>query len=56
MIGVNAAKIRYPGTTMRTIREWLARDKAILFCMFNVKPKYLGMPINIHGNGDVTND
>lgn len=54
--GANAAKIRYPGTKLRTVREWLARDKAILSCLFNAKPKYLGVPIDIHGNGDVTND
>ncbi len=46
----------YHGAVIRNIREWLSREKAILWCLFNMKPKYLGDPIDIHGNGDVTND
>ena len=46
----------YPGAKMRTIREWLARDKDILTCFFKVKPTFLGEHINIHGNGNITND
>lgn len=54
--GAEAYPYVYPGAKMRTIREWFARDKAILSCLFKVKPKFLGNPIDIHGNGDVTND
>lgn len=46
----------YPGATMRTIREWLARDKAILSCFFKVKPTFLGKLYDIHGDGNQTND
>jgi len=38
------------------LREWLARDKAIFSCMFKVNPKFLGGTIDIHGNGNLTND
>lgn len=54
--GAPAAKIDYVGATMRTIREWLAREKAILYCLTKQKPRYLGEKIDIGGNGDVTND
>lgn len=46
----------YPGAKYRTVREWLARDKAIFTCLLNKKPKYLGEKIDIRGNGDMTND
>lgn len=46
----------YPGAKYRTVREWLARDKAILYCLLKPKAKLLGEPIDIHGSGKVTND
>ena len=54
--GSNSDPRSYRGETYRNIREWLARDKDIFTCLFNVKPKYLGEKIDISGNGDVTND
>lgn len=46
----------YRGALFRNIREFIARDKDIFSCLFKVKPTYLGDPIDIKGNGDVTND
>lgn len=46
----------YAGAFMRNARELIARDKDIVTCLFGVKPKYLGDVIDIHGDGDVTND
>lgn len=54
--GAKAYPYVYPGAKLRTAREWLARDKAIITCLMNKQPKYLGKQIDIHGNGDVTND
>ena len=46
----------YAGALMRNLREWIARDKDIIYCAFKVKPTYLGDPIDLNGSGDVTND
>ncbi len=46
----------YAGAFMRNVREWIARDKDIFYCLFKVKPTYLGDSIDITGSGDVTND
>lgn len=53
-LGSPAAHFDYSGQRRRDVREWLARDKDILTCLFRVKPKYLGEPIDIHGDGNVT--
>ncbi len=55
-LGAPADPRTYVGKFKRNLREWIARDKDILFCLFKIKPKYLGEPIDIKGNGDVTND
>lgn len=54
--GVPAKKIRYGGQRRRDIREVLARNKDILYCLFQPEPKYLGEAIPVSGNGDLTND
>ena len=54
--GVSADFQRYAGQTNRDVREVLARCKDFALCLFKPKPTYLGSPIPIHGNGDVTND
>lgn len=54
--GANAAGVYYPGAFFRSCREWAARDKDILFCLFRVKPRYPGEPVDIRGSGSVTND
>ncbi|MBQ0026877.1 MAG: YdcF family protein, partial [Lachnospiraceae bacterium] len=46
----------YAGALMRNIREWIARDKDIIYCAFKVKPTYLGDAIDLNGSGDITND
>jgi len=46
----------YAGAVYRNARELLARDKDVFYCLFKPKPTYLGEPIDITGNGDVTND
>lgn len=46
----------YRGALMRNTRECFSRVKAVIWCFFKVKPKYLGEPIDIHGDGNVTND
>lgn len=53
--GSCAAKINYKGALYRNIREVVARDKDLFFCLFKVKPTYLGEKVDIHGNGNVTN-
>lgn len=54
--GAPADPRSYRGAIVRNVREWVARDKDIFYCLFQVKPTYLGEKIDIHGNGDVTND
>lgn len=39
-----------------TIREFLARNKEFIYVRLNPTPTYLGEPIPISGNGDLTND
>ncbi len=46
----------YAGALMRNVREWIARDKDILYCALKVKPTYLGEAIDLSGSGNVTND
>ena len=46
----------YRGAFVRNVRESLSRVKAVIWCFFKMKPKYLGEPIDIHGDGNVTND
>ena len=54
--GVPAEDIKYSGEAGRETREILARTKDTFKCLFKPKPKYLGDPIDISGNGDITND
>ena len=54
--GVGADPRQYVGATYRELRELLARDKDFIKCIFKPEPTYLGEPIPISGNGDVTND
>jgi vancomycin permeability regulator SanA len=55
-LGAPADPRTYVGTFKRNLREWLARDKDILYCLFRVKPTYEGEAIDIKGSGDITND
>lgn len=55
-LGSPAYPYVYPGAKIRIMREWLARDKALFSCWTNAKPKLLGYPIDIHSDGNATND
>ena len=54
--GVGADYRAYSGQIMRDIREVLARVKDFGLGIFQPKPTYLGDPIPITGNGNLTND
>ena len=54
--GVSADLNTYAGQYKRDLREVLARCKDWVMCVFRPEPTYLGEPIPISGNGDVTND
>ncbi len=54
--GVAADLHTYRGQTARDVRELAARLKDFMFCLYEAKPKYLGEPISIYGDGNVTND
>jgi len=54
--GVAAAPNTYAGQTMRDLREILARCKDWTKCIFKPEPTFLGEPIPVSGNGDLTND
>lgn len=55
-VGVPADLRFYRGQTIRDLREVLARCKDFLWCIFKPDPTYLGDPIPITGDGDLTND
>ena len=54
--GVPADFNTYAGQGARDAREVLARTKDFATTIFKTKPTYLGDFIDIHGDGDVTND
>ncbi len=54
--GVDADYRGYSGQTARDIRELLARVKDVGSCIFKPEPTYLGEPIPIWGNGELTHD
>lgn len=54
--GASADAAAYAGREKREIRECAARIKDIISVVFKVSPKYLGDPVPISGNGDITND
>ena len=53
--GVAAEDVAYLGQTVRDLREILARNKDVLYCLFRPEPTFLGEQIPITGNGDLTN-
>ena len=55
-IGVSAEDIVYGGDYMRDGREALARVKDVFTLILKPNPTYLGDPLPITGNGDITND
>lgn len=54
--GVASDKHYYPKLAIYKFRESIARCKDYLLVIFKVKPKYLGEPIDITGDGSATND
>lgn len=54
--GVASDYDTYSGQFLRDVREVLARVKDFGTSIFKPEPTYLGDPIPISGNGDVTND
>ena len=54
--GVASDYRSYVGQSMREIREILARVKDVGTSLFKPNPTYLGDPIDIHGNANVTDD
>lgn len=55
-IGIAAEPHQYTGQFLRDVRESLARVKDIFTVLIKPSPTFLGDPIPITGNGDVTND
>ena len=53
-VGVDGALRRYVGQDRQDVREFLARNKDFLSCIFQPKPTYLGDPIPISGDGRAT--
>ena len=54
--GVGSDPRAYGGQWLRDAREVLARTKDCFTCLFRPKPTYLGDPIPVSGNGNLTND
>ena len=54
--GVNAARHEYKGEYLNEAREFAARIKDFVISVYKPLPEYLGDPIPVSGNGDVTND
>ena len=54
--GVPSDYHTYFGQFMRDLREVLARNKDFVMTLIKPEPTYLGESIDIHGNGDITND
>ncbi len=55
-IGVDSTKKIYAGQNMREIREVLARIKDYFKVMLKSKSTYLGNPLSLDNNGNMTND
>ena len=56
LFGVSADSQIYSGQSFRELREILARDKDFFISIVGFKSSVLGDPIDISGNGDITND
>ncbi len=54
--GVASDPRTYAGQFFREVREILARNKDFITALFQPKPTFLGEPIPIFGDGDLTND
>lgn len=54
--GVASDYNTYSGQSKRDVREFLARCKDFVQCIYKPEPTYLGDDIPVNGNGDFTND
>lgn len=54
--GVASDPRTYVGQIYRDIREILARNKDFIYTIIKPEPTYLGEPIPVNGNGNLTND
>lgn len=54
--GVSADPRTYSNQELRELREFFARIKDFFKCFLKPSSKYLGDPISLTGNGDLTND
>ena len=54
--GVDGDYRTYAGQSMRDLREVLARVKDWAKCIFKPEPTFLGDPIPVSGDGNLTND
>lgn len=54
--GVASDPRTYAGQTYRDLREVLARSKDFIYTIIKPEPTYLGEPIPVNGNGNLTND
>lgn len=54
--GVASDPRTYAGQIYRDIREILARNKDFVYSIIKPEPTYLGEPIPVNGNGNLTND
>lgn len=54
--GIPAEEISYRGQALRDIREVLAITKDFVKCIFKPEPTMMGNPIDLKGDGNVTND
>ena len=54
--GVNSDPREYRGELMRQCREVAARVKDCFMCVIKPLPTYMGDPISLEGNGNITND
>ena len=54
--GVASDPRAYAGQLFREVREILARNKDFVTAIFKPKPTFLGEPIPIFGDGNLTND
>ena len=52
--GVASDLNTYRGQSYRDAREVLARCKDFAYCIFKVKPTYLGEPISLEASGEIT--
>ena len=54
--GISAVDSKYKGRKIQDLREFFARLKNFIKCIYKPKPRFLGKVISIKGNGNLTND